>query len=175
MKSLKSNILLLGLTLILVLTPMAGFGQEAQQPQPPQGKCPGQGPAKCQMMDIPGLSDEQKSKIDALKTPHQQKMLEMNAEKDKLDAELTQLEIAEKPDMAKINAKIDEITGVENKMAKERSKHHQEVRALLTPEQRVAFDSRKGCCKQGMGMNMEHGDQGGPQGQGCPNAKKQGS
>jgi Spy/CpxP family protein refolding chaperone len=91
-------------------------------------------------MNIPGLTNEQKSKIEGLKVPHMQTMNAYRAELEKLHAELRILEIADNPDLNKLNAKIDEISAVQNKIEKERAKHHLAVRALLTPEQRVAFD-----------------------------------
>lgn len=103
---------------------------------PNQGKCRA-------VANIPDLTEEQQTKIDALKAPHLKVMLENRTELDKLNAELKALEIADQPDMAKINAKIDEISAVKTKMAKERSKHRQDVRVLLTDEQKVYFDSHR--------------------------------
>jgi len=117
--------------------------------------------AKC---DIPGLTDDQKAKIDELRIPHLKVMNNYRAELDKLEAELNLLEIADSPDTKKIDSKIDEISAVENKMAKERSKHQQAVRATLTPDQKVFFDAHggKGYGKRG----GKHQGQGYGQGQG---------
>jgi Spy/CpxP family protein refolding chaperone len=101
-------------------------------------------------MDIPGLTDEQKSKIDELTVPHMQTMNTYMAELEKLEAELKVLEIADNPDLKLVYAKIDEISAMQNKIEKERSKHHLAIRALLTPEQKVAFDMHNG-------KNLEHG------------------
>lgn len=160
MNSIKNKLSLLGIILVIFLTPKMGISQEAQEAK----QCHGQ-------KEISGLTDDQKSKIDALKVGHQKQMMEYRAEKDKLEAELKLLEIADKADMNKINLKIDEITSVQGKIMKEFSKHRQDVRLILTPEQRVEFDNHKGhgCCKQGM---MENGKEGGQHGQGCPNAKQ---
>ncbi len=93
------------------------------------------------MKSIPGLSDEQISKIDALKVDHMQQMNTFHANIQTLQSELNELEIAENVNMDKIYSKIDEISAVKTKMAKERSKHKQDIRKLLTKEQLVYFDS----------------------------------
>jgi Spy/CpxP family protein refolding chaperone len=103
------------------------------------------GKGKCKEGKIlSDLTDEQTTQIEALKTKHLDIMLDFRARMNVLQAELRELEIADKADMNKINSKIDEITTVKNKMAKERSAHRQAVRNLLTPEQRVVFDSHYG-------------------------------
>lgn len=104
---------------------------------------PGCGYGKCQM-NIPDLTEEQNAKIDELRIPHMQTMSTLKAELNVLKAELRQLEIATSPDRKKIDSKIDEISAVQNKIAKEKSKHRQSVRSLLTAEQKIYFDAR-GC------------------------------
>lgn len=103
------------------------------------------------MKNIPGLSDEQISKIDALNVDHMQQMNTFHANIQTLQSELHELEIAENVNMDKVFNKIDEISGVKTKMAKERSKHKQDVRKLLTKEQRIYFDSHMGKDSGGMG------------------------
>lgn len=97
---------------------------------------------------IPDLTEEQTAQIKDLRIQHLASMQENRAKAQVLQAELRQLEIADKADMNKINSKIDEISAVRNIMAKDRSKHKQEVRKLLTPEQRVIYDSHR---KRGRG------------------------
>ena len=106
-----------------------------------------QGPGKgvCKAFgDIPNLTNDQKTQIDQLRTSHMKEMTTFRADLDKLQAELRQLEIVDNPDMKKVDAKIDEISAVKNKMAKERANHRLAVRGLLTPEQKVYFDAN--CC-----------------------------
>jgi Spy/CpxP family protein refolding chaperone len=126
--------------------------------------------AKC---DIPGLTADQKAKIDELRIPHMKIMNNYKAELAKLEAELNQLEIADNVDMKKIDSKIDEIFKVKADMAKERSKHQQAVRTLLTPEQKVIFDTHAGKGRnhnKGMNCKGGHGQgQGNCQGKG-PNS-----
>ena len=59
------------------------------------------------------------------------------------------LETAENPDIKAINNLIDEMSVIKTKMAKDRAANHQEVRKLLTEEQRIKFDLNAG--KKGMG------------------------
>jgi Spy/CpxP family protein refolding chaperone len=131
-------------------------------------------------MDIPDLTAEQKAKIDEMHISHLKDMNTYRAEVDKLEAELRVLEIADKPDTKVIDAKIDEISGVKNKMDKERSKHHQEVRALLTDSQKVIFDSHqmKGYGCKGTQHKCKHDEHGNTckkdstAGKHCPNHNK---
>lgn len=103
------------------------------------------GKGECKAINmLPNLTEEQTTQIEALKTKHMDAMLDYRARLNVLQAELRELEVADKADINKINGKIDEITAVKNKMAKEKSAHHQAVRNLLTPEQRIAFDSHYG-------------------------------
>jgi Spy/CpxP family protein refolding chaperone len=135
--SYKSTLAIVAICISLTAMPQSpGAGNN--------GKCHG-------MKNIPGLSDEQVSKIDALKVDHLQQMNTSHANIQTLQAELHELEIAENVNMDKIYSKIDEISAVKTKMAKERSKHRQDIRKLLTKEQQVYFDSHMGKAPGGMG------------------------
>ncbi|MBN2213339.1 MAG: Spy/CpxP family protein refolding chaperone [Bacteroidales bacterium] len=102
---------------------------------------------------IPDLTDEQEQQIMNLRTAH---MKEMNGYRSDLSikrAELRKLQTADNADMNKINAKIDEIGKMKTEMSKIMAAHLQKVRALLTDEQRVFFDSRHNR-RKGPGMRM---------------------
>ena len=45
-------------------------------------------------------------------------------------------------DLKELNAVIDQMTDIQNKKMKASAKHRQDVRSLLTDEQKVFFDSR---------------------------------
>ncbi len=88
------------------------------------------------------FTDEQKAKM---KEIHLASYKEMNALKNQmgeLRAKQHTLTTSDKPDMASINANIDEMTKVRNKMMKIRAADHQKIRALLTDEQKMMFDSK---------------------------------
>ena len=92
-----------------------------------------------QMLD---LTEDQETKIEALRTVQMKEMLQFKNKLNELKAKQQTLVSADKADMKTINANIDEITSVKNKMMKQQAKHQQDVRALLTEDQRVFFDSR---------------------------------
>ena len=75
--------------------------------------------------------------------------------------------IADKADMGQIQTSVTEISDLKGKMMLERVKTQQEIRKILTPEQRTAFDSqiltrggghgRHGGMHHGEGHGMGHG------------------
>lgn len=93
---------------------------------------------------IPNLSDEQETKLDELRVKHLKEVQGFKSKLDILGAELRALEIAEKADMKSIHAKIDEMGALRIKMQKMNAQHRQEVRSLLTDEQKVFFDAHSG-------------------------------
>ncbi len=97
-----------------------------------------------EMMAHLNLSDEQKTKIEDLKLEHQKKMLPLRNQLNEKMAKMKTLETAFPADMKAIDALIDEMSGVRTQMAKERAAMHQEVRKILTEEQRIKFDTRPG-------------------------------
>ncbi len=88
----------------------------------------------------PELTAEQSEKIAKLKLDHQKMMLEYSNFLAEKQAQLVILEKSEKPDMKKINSKIDEISDLQNKRMKATSEHKIQVRSILTDEQRVKMD-----------------------------------
>ena len=106
-------------------------------------------------MGIPGLTTEQSAKLKEMKMAHYKEVQPVKNQLQELRAKQHTLTTAEKADMKAINANIDEITKLENTLMKARAAHIQQVRALLTDEQRMMFDSRKH--KRGeRGMQMRH-------------------
>ncbi len=91
---------------------------------------------------LPDLTDDQKDQIQALRVEHKKVALENRNQLAVLKAELKVLTTAENADMKGINKKADEIGTLKTKMAKQRLAHHQEVRKLLTEEQRLVFDTK---------------------------------
>lgn len=114
---------------------------------------------------IPNLTEEQETKIDALRVAHMKEMNALRADLRIKDAELDKMSTADAPDTKAINAKIDEIGKIKNDMAKKRMAHRLDVRALLNDEQKVFFDahSGKGFGKRGHGY---HNGMGNGQGKG---------
>lgn len=110
-----------------------------------------------QMLD---LTEEQQGKIEELKTAQMKEMLQLKNQLNELKAKQQTLKSAENADMKAINANIDEITSVKNKMMKQKAKHHQDVRALLTEDQRVKFDSHRFGKGHGCDYGFMHGQKG---------------
>lgn len=107
----------------------------------PMSKCRGGGGDG--MLNIPDLTDQQKEKIEEMRTPHMKTMLQLRNQMNEKRAHLKTLSSADKADMNAINKTIDEMGEITTKIMKERAGFHQEIRNILTEEQRVFFDSRK--------------------------------
>jgi Spy/CpxP family protein refolding chaperone len=101
--------------------------------------------------EIPNITDDQKAKIKELRLAHFKEVQPLKNQIGELKAKQKTLSTAEKPDMKLINANIDDITKVQNQLMKSGAQLNQQIRALLTDEQRIAFDMKKG------GKKMKHG------------------
>jgi len=89
---------------------------------------------------IPNLTAEQKKKMAELRTQLKKEFLPIRNQLGEKKAKLRTLETADKADMVAINTLIDEIHSLQAKMMKLQSAHRQEIRKMLTPDQRVDFD-----------------------------------
>lgn len=142
---MKTNINKFRIVALIFLSGLLSISSFAQRGRGPQNQC---------RQIIPDLTDEQTEKISALRTTHMQQMTEYRAEVRVLKAELDQLSIAKNTDLNKINSKIDDLTAIKNNMTKAQYKHRQEVRNLLTDDQKAVFDARAG---KGFGRGQGHG------------------
>lgn len=131
-----------------ILFAQAGTGNGAQN-----GQCNGLGPFK----NIPNLTADQESKIKEFKTAHMKTALPIKNEIAEKEAKLNTLSSSEKADMTQINSLIDEISQLKAKLMKDRENMVQNVRKILTEEQRLYFDmnhskvcgGKKNCYGQG--------------------------
>jgi hypothetical protein len=89
-----------------------------------------------------GLSEDQQKKVDALNLEIEKALLPLKAQMDVKAAELKVLAVAENPDKAAIDKKIEEIGALRTQMMKKKVLNGLAVRALLTPDQRVEFDQK---------------------------------
>ncbi len=126
------------LTLILTSLTLVSLVQ-AQQPGPPPfaPQKPGM-----PMMRLLNLTAEQQSQISDLRLQLQKEMLPLRSELMTKRNELKLLMTAEKPDMGKINRKIEEISKIRTEIQKKRVAHRLKIRSLLTEEQRKIFDTQ---------------------------------
>jgi len=92
---------------------------------------------------IPGLTDDQKAKMKDIRMASYKELKSLENQLGELRAKEHTLATADKPDLNAINANIDDITKVQNKIMKAKAAAHQQVRALLTDEQKMVFDSQK--------------------------------
>jgi len=111
---------------------------------------------------IPGLTDEQKTKMKELRVAHLKEITPLKNLLEEKQARLNTLTSAEKTDMAEINKTIDEISKLKADMMKARVNHQMKVKALLTDEQKVFFNAhmgkKKGMMHRGEGMGDGMGE-----------------
>ena len=91
---------------------------------------------------IPDLTDDQKSQIKDLHLGMMKESLDIRNQLGENRARMRTLQTAEEPDMKAIEKLIDESSALQAELKKKQAANHQEVRKLLTEEQRVIFDSR---------------------------------
>lgn len=92
---------------------------------------------------IPDLTDEQEEQIKALKLAKDKDNVSISNQLAEKRARLTTLKAVDKADMSAINKTIDEISTLQAQQMKADAAYHVKVRALLTDEQKVAFDSKR--------------------------------
>ena len=107
----------------------------------PRGYGYGYGQGQICMM-LPDLTEEQQNKIETYRLAHLKEMNTHRNQMNELRAKRQTLITSDNSDMKEINAIIDQMTSVHNKMLKTSAKHRQDVRSQLTDEQKVYFDSR---------------------------------
>jgi Spy/CpxP family protein refolding chaperone len=110
---------------------------------------------------LPNLTEEQQTQIEKSKLNLDKELLPLEADVDVKRAELDKLFLVEKPDKKAVYKKVDEIGVLQVQIEKIKVDHKLEVRALLTPDQRVAFDKQHSKCGMrchGMGGSCMGGD-----------------
>lgn len=91
---------------------------------------------------IPNMTEEQKTKVKDLRIAFYKLAQPLHNQMEELKAKEHTLTTSEKPDIKAINANIDEITKVQNQLMKAMASHRQDIRSLLTEEQKIRFDSK---------------------------------
>ena len=106
------------------------------------------------------LTDAQKDAFKQSMMAMQKQIQPLRNELGEAEAHQKTLVTTEKPDLAAINKNIDKIGALKIEMAKIKAKHHLEMRAQLTDEQRLKFDLFKGnmmCGNVPRGMKHNRG------------------
>lgn len=93
---------------------------------------------------LPDLTDAQKDQMQAIHIKSMKATQPLKNELMEKKAHLNTLNSADKADMKAINNQIDEIATIQASMQKVRAASKQEVRNMLTDDQRVMFDARRG-------------------------------
>lgn len=106
---------------------------------------------ECRM--IPELTETQQAQIQELRTEQLKEMQDFRNQIGENRARYRTLMSADKADQKAIDANIDEYTNLRNQMMKKQAAHRQQVRSLLTDDQKVFFDNRGMRGRQGAGMN----------------------
>lgn len=94
-------------------------------------------------LGIPDLSDQQKEQIQDIRLNTRKEMMPLQNRMREKAARLKTLRTAEKADMNAINSVVDEMSSLRAEIMKVRLASEQEIRSLLTDDQRVIFDSRR--------------------------------
>lgn len=130
------------LVVLITLVTTIGAVSSFAQCRPGNAHCMKQRPMPEKFCNqIPDLSEDQKTEIDALRNAHIEKVNLLKLDVQELNIQLKRLEMADKPDQKAVNDKIDEIYVKKAAIEKERSTHRNAVQALLTPEQILAFNA----------------------------------
>jgi Spy/CpxP family protein refolding chaperone len=90
------------------------------------------------------LTEEQKEAFKQSMLAMQKQLQPIRNDLGEAEAHQKTLMTVEKPDMAAINKNIEKIGALKIEIAKIEAKHHQDMRARLTDEQRLKFDMFKG-------------------------------
>lgn len=112
---------------------------------------------------IEGLTDEQIEAISAMRTTRLEQGVQHQARMDALRAQKRELMVQPNPDMSRVNGLIDQMADIRTAHMKEAAAHRQDIRNLLTEEQRTHFDQMalrpmgRGGMGQGMGFQRGSG------------------
>jgi len=103
------------------------------------------------------LTDAQKEAFKLSMLEMQKQLQPIRNQLGEASAHQKTLTTVDKPDMAAINKNIEKMGALKTEMAKIQAKHHLEMRAQLTEEQRLKFDMFKHQQKEGRGPEgMKH-------------------
>ena len=91
---------------------------------------------------IPELTDDQRTELKKFRLDMQKKMLPLRNQLGENRAKMRTLTTAESADMKAINKLIDGNAAISAKIMKVRAENHQNIRGMLTEEQRIVFDSK---------------------------------
>jgi len=109
------------------------------------------------------FTKEQQEQVKTIRLETAKKVQPLRNQLNELEAHQQTLSTAEKTDMNAIYQNIDKISEIKGSIQKLMAKQHQDIRSLLTDEQKLKFDSMRGHMR-------DRGDDG-FRGQGAPREK----
>jgi Spy/CpxP family protein refolding chaperone len=138
MLAIKSKHIVLPIVALLLVTGIAfaqqpGTGHEHNEKMCSRGDKP----------MIPGLTEEQKEQMRELRVEHMKEVRQLRNQIGEQRARLRTLSTSDKVNMGEINRVIEDFGKMRTQMMKARAQHRQDVRELLTDEQRVIFDAHQ--------------------------------
>jgi zinc resistance-associated protein len=141
-------------TMCIALASAGAIRAEGMHDGPERGK----GEHECRLKSSwkETLTDSQKTQLEKLHLAMKKDTSVLRAELGVKKAELKALALKDNPDTQAISRKTDEIMGIKKELMQKRIGHLIEVRKVLTPEQRVSFDSAVMSGREGHGHR--HGD-----------------
>ncbi len=90
------------------------------------------------------FTEEQMEQVKAIRLETSKEIKPLRNQLNELQARQQTLSTADKPDMNAIYKNIDEISEVQAWIQKKMAKQQQDIRSLLSDEQKLKFDARKG-------------------------------
>lgn len=145
------------------------------QPGRGMGPCGGANMGNAQAPDgqmqcrIPDLTEDQQTKIDALRVEHYKAVQPLRNQLNEIQAKYRTLMTTDPVDTKAVDKLIDERTSLMNKMMKLNAAHRAQVRSLLTDEQKISYDRMGSGRGMGMGQRGPRGQRGFGGGYGnCP-------
>lgn len=120
---------------VAALAPVSGFAQNAAK-----GNKEANEKKQNQMEDL-GITQDQMDKIKNIKTDCEKAIQPLRNELKERNAKLQTAQTAARPDMTAVYKMIDDMSAIKVNIEKKEAAMHQDVRKLLTDDQRVAYDT----------------------------------
>lgn len=89
-----------------------------------------------------GVTQDQLDKIKNIKADFEKSVQPLRAELREKDAKLNTAQTVARPDMTAVYKMIDDMVVIKSNIEKKEASMHQEIRKLLTDDQRIKYDSK---------------------------------
>jgi Spy/CpxP family protein refolding chaperone len=86
------------------------------------------------------LSDDQKSRVDMMHLELDRELVVLKAQEELVQKQINVLATRDNTAPNSLHAKIDELMGIKKQILRSRYAHILEMRAILTPAQRISYD-----------------------------------